>query len=114
MAGDIEGRFFLNLGVAVEDEEEDNTGDDNVSTEVEDNEMSDGAINIFVDSDNTIRVVTNQVELKAIYVNDMAGRTMKYDVKGYAAALKLPVAQGVYTVSVIGDTANRTEKVILK
>ena len=114
VAGDIEGRFFLNLGVAVEDEEEDNTGDDNVSTEVEDNEMSDGAINIFVDSDNTIRVVTNQVELKAIYVNDMAGRTMKYDVKGYAAALKLPVAQGVYTVSVIGDTANRTEKVILK
>ncbi len=113
VAGEIEGRFFLNLGVAVE-EEEDNNGDDNVSTEVEDNEMSDGAINIFVDSDNTIRVVTNQVELKAIYVNDMAGRTMKYDVKGYAAALKLPVAQGVYTVSVIGDTASRTEKVILK
>ena len=44
----------------------------------------------------------------------MAGRTMKYDVKGFAAKLQLPVAQGVYTISVIGDTANRTEKVILK
>ena len=117
VAGDIEGRFYLNLGVAVEEEEEegDNT-DDNVTTEVEENEeMLNGAINIFVEeADNTIRVVTNDVELRAIYVNDMAGRTMKYDVKGYAANLKLPVAQGVYTINVIGDTASRTEKVILK
>ena len=115
VAGEIEGRFFLNLGVAVE-EEEDNNGDDNVSTELEENEeLANGAINIFVDdADNTIKVVTNDVELQVIYVSDMAGRTMKYDVKGYAANLKLPVAQGVYTVSVIGDTASRTEKVILK
>ena len=105
----------MNLGVAVE-EEEDNNGDDNVSTELEENEeLANGAINIFVDdADNTIKVVTNDVELQVIYVSDMAGRTMKYDVKGYAANLKLPVAQGVYTVSVIGDTASRTEKVILK
>ena len=115
VAGEIEGRFFLNLGVAVE-EEEDNNGDDNVSTELEENEeLANGAINIFIEeADNTIKVVTNEVELQAIYVSDMAGRTMKYDVKGYAANLKLPVAQGVYTVSVIGDTASRTEKVILK
>ena len=117
VAGDIEGRFYLNLGVVVEEEEEegDNT-DDNLTTEVEENEeMLNGAINIFVEeADNTIRVVTNDVELRAIYVNDMAGRTMKYDVKGYAANLKLPVAQGVYTINVIGDTASRTEKVILK
>jgi hypothetical protein len=44
----------------------------------------------------------------------MAGKTMKYNVKGYAATLNLPVAQGVYTLNVIGDKANRTEKVILK
>ena len=113
VAGTIEGRFFLNLGVAVE-EEETPEGDDDVTTEVEDSEIANGAINIFVNNDNSIRVITNQVELEAIYVSDMAGRTMKYDVKGYAARLKLPVAQGVYTVNVIGDTANRTEKVILK
>ena len=117
VAGDIEGRFFLNLGVAIEEEEEDKEetpDDENVSTTIEENEVLPGAINIFVQNDNTIRVVTNEVELKAIYVNDMAGRTMKYDVKGFAASLKLPVSQGVYTISVIGDTANRTEKVILK
>ena len=114
VAGNIEGRFFLNLGVALEEEEENPSDDDNVSTDVEESESSEGAINIFSDNDNTIRVITNGVELKAIYVSDMAGRTMKYDVKGFAAKLQLPVAQGVYTVSVIGDTANRTEKVILK
>ena len=114
VAGTIEGRFFLNLGVALDEEEENPEGDDDVTTEVEDSEIANGAINIFVNNDNSIRVITNQVELEAIYVSDMAGRTMKYDVKGYAAKLKLPVAQGVYTVTVIGDTANRTEKVILK
>ena len=114
VAGTIEGRFFLNLGVVVEEEEETPEEGDNITTEVEESEMANGAINIFVNNDNTIKVITNQVELKTIYVSDMAGRTMKYDVKGYAAKLKLPVAQGVYTVSVIGDTANRTEKVMLK
>lgn len=113
VAGDIEGRFFLNLNLATDVEDEEN-GDDNVSTEVEDNEIINTAINIFTDEANMIRVVTNGVELKTIYVSDMAGKTMKYDVKGYAATLNLPVAQGVYTVSVIGDIASRTEKVILK
>lgn len=114
VAGNIEGRFFLNLGVALEEEEENPSDDDNVSTDVEESDIAEGAINIFTDNENTIRVITNGVELKAIYVSDMAGRTMKYDVKGFAAKLQLPVAQGVYTVNVIGDTANRTEKVILK
>ena len=113
VAGDIEGRFFLNLNMATDVENEEN-GDDNVSTEVEDNEIINTAINIFVDEANMIRVVTNGVELKTIYVSDMAGKTMKYDVKGYAATLNLPVAQGVYTLNVIGDKASRTEKVILK
>ena len=113
VAGDIEGRFYLNLGVS-SDVEDDETGGDDVSTEVEENETTTSAINIFVDDNNTIRVVTNGVELKNIYVSDMAGRTMKYDVRGFAASLRLPVAQGVYTLNVIGDKANRTEKVILK
>ena len=111
VVGDIEGRFFLNLGVAVEEETPDS--DDDVATDVDEN-TANKTINIFVDETKTIRVITNGVELKAIYVSDMSGRTMKYEVNGFAANLKLPVAQGVYTVSVIGDTANRTEKVILK
>jgi hypothetical protein len=39
---------------------------------------------------------------------------MSYEVSGYNANLRLPVAAGVYTIYVIGDKANRTEKVILK
>ena len=112
VAGDIEGRFFLHLKLADDNNEEDD--DDNVSTEVEENDATNGAINIFVDESNNIRVATNGVELQTIYVSDMAGKTMKYNVKGYAATLNLPVAQGVYTLNVIGDKANRTEKVILK
>ena len=113
VAGDIEGRFFLNLGVSENTDDNEDTSDDFISTEVEEDDAN-KAINIFVDETKTIRVITNGVELKAIYVSDMSGRTMRYDVSGFAASLKLPVAQGVYTVNVIGDTANRTEKVILK
>ena len=112
VAGNVEGRFYLNLSLASNNEE--TPDDDNVSTEVDEMESNISAINIYVSDDNTIRVVTNQVELKAIYVSDMAGRTMKYDVRGFAANLNLPVAQGVYTVNVIGDTATKTGKVILK
>ena len=116
VAGDIEGRFFLHLSLNADTEDDDDieNGDGNVSTEVEEDDATNGAINIFVDESNIIRVVTNGVELQTIYVSDMAGKTMKYNVKGYAATLNLPVAQGVYTLNVIGDKANRTEKVILK
>jgi hypothetical protein len=112
--GDIEGRFFLNLEEGVIEEELPEEGGD-VSTEIEDNTSTNAEINIMVEeSDNTIRVITNGVELKTIYVSDMSGRTMKYNVRGCAVHLKLPVSEGVYLVNVIGDTASRTGKVILK
>ena len=110
-AGDIEGRFFLNLSESEEDDTEE--GDDNVSTEVEE-DYTTKAINILVESDNSIKVVTSGVELETIYVSDMAGRTTRYEVSGCSANLELPVAEGVYMVHVVGDTASRTEKVILK
>ena len=108
--GDIEGRFFLNLEEPVIEDE--NPEDDNVSTDVE--EMAANEINIIVEPDNTIKVITNGIELETIYISDMAGKTMKYDVSGYAVALNLPIAKGVYTISVVGDTASKTGKVILK
>ncbi len=112
--GDIEGRFFLNLEEGVKEEELPEEGGD-VSTEIEDNTSTNAEINIMVEeSDNTIRVITNGVELKTIYVSDMSGRTMKYNVRGCAVHLKLPISEGVYLVNVIGDTASRTGKVILK
>jgi hypothetical protein len=108
--GDIENRFFLNLGEPVIEDE--NPEDDNVSTDVK--EMAANEINIIVEPDNTIKVITNGIELETIYISDMAGKTMRYDVSGYAVALNLPIAKGVYTISVVGDTASRIGKVILK
>lgn len=113
-AGDTEGRFFLNLTLAEDDEyieDEENGG--NLPTDVED-VMDGSAISIYAADEQTIRVVAANTELQTIYVSDMAGRTMKYDVSGNFAELRLPVAQGVYLVKVIGDNATRTEKVILK
>lgn len=116
-SGNIDGRFFLNLTTLdndyyVEDEEE---GNDDVTTNVNEDTLGENAINIFVrESDNVIRVLTSDVILKNIYVSDMSGHTMSYDVNGYSATLKLPVAKGVYLVHVIGDKLTRTEKVILK
>ncbi|MBR3871560.1 MAG: T9SS type A sorting domain-containing protein [Paludibacteraceae bacterium] len=111
--GDIEGRFFLYFEeIPEEDNEEGEEGDD-TATSVEEN--SNYEINIFVrELDNAIRVITDGVELETIYVSDMAGRTMRYDASGYSAELTLPVPSGVYIIQVMGDKANRTEKVILK
>ena len=115
-SGNLDGRFFLNLTTLDEDYYvEDEEDDDNVSTDVEENTLDENAINIFVrESDNAIRVLTSGVELRTIYVSDMSGRTMRYNVKGYSASIKLPVPNGVYLVQVIGDKLTRTEKVILK
>ena len=115
--GNIDGRYFLNLTTLdndyyVEDEEE---GNDDVTTNVNEDTLEENAINIFVrESDNVIRVLTSDVILKNIYVSDMSGHTMSYDVNGYSATLNLPVAKGIYLVHVIGDKLTRTEKVILK
>ena len=111
--GDMEGRFFLYLEEITKEDED--LEDDDVTTEVEEEITSASEINIFVDnSDNTIKVITNGMELRTIFVSDMAGRTMKFDVRGYAVSLNLPVSQGVYMIHVVGDGGSRTEKVILK
>ena len=111
--GDLEGRFFLYLEEDVPEEEPEEGGD--VSTEVEENSEDIHSINILVkENSNTISVVTNGVELSTIHVSDMAGKTMSYKASGYSTNIKLPVPKGVYLIQVIGDKANRTEKVILK
>lgn len=110
--GEIIGRYFLNVSVG--DDAEDDEEEGGVTTDVE-TTTSEVGINIYTnEADNSINVVTDGVELQTIYVSDMAGKTMSYEVSGYNANLRLPVAAGVYTIYVIGDKANRTEKVILK
>ena len=121
-AGDTEGRFYLNLAVAAEEERPEQgdddeieipEGDDDVTTNVEE-AVEDANINIYAVDGNIIRIIATGTTLRTIIVSDMTGRTDSYNVDGNFAELQLPVVQGVYTVNVIGDTANKTGKVILK
>ena len=111
--GDLEGRFYLQVSTddLFPDEEEEN-GD--VSTSID--ESTEAKIQIYADANqgNAIKVITNNVELETIYISDMVGHVYTYKVSGNSAFIELPVPAGVYVVSVIGDTASRTEKVILK
>jgi hypothetical protein len=113
IAGDIEGRYFLNIELK---EESDYVPDDEIETDIEESIAPESAINIYVNeaAGNEISIVTANVELETIYVSDMIGRTMQFDASGNSAMLRLPVSQGVYVVQVIGDKLTRTEKVILK
>ena len=109
--GDLEGRFFLYLEEATSEE----NPEEDTPTEIEDVASDVNSINIFVREDsNTISIITNGVELETINISDTAGKTMTYKASGYYENIKLPVPMGVYIVQVIGDTASRTEKVILK
>jgi hypothetical protein len=120
-SGDIEGRFYLNLTINGDEDIEDsgNVGgddleeDDDVPTEVEEI-IEEADINIYSVDNCIIKVIATGTTLKAIYVNDMAGRTEEFLVDGNFAELQLPVSSGVYTVHVIGDTATKIGKVILK
>ena len=109
--GDLEGRFFLYLEEATSEE----NPEEDTPTEIEEIDNDVNSINIFVKEDsNTISVITNGVELETINISDTAGKTMTYKASGYYENIELPVPMGVYIVQVIGDTASRTEKVILK
>ena len=87
---------------------------DNVTTEVEDEFASESGISIIGNSEGIIVSSSADIELQTIIVNDMSGKSAAYKVSGQYAEIKLPVAQGVYTVNVIGDTASKIGKVILK
>ena len=112
--GDCEGRFFLNISEDVEDEEDNTEEGGDVSTEVEEEIFTDSGISIIGNSEGVVVSCSTDMELQYIYINDMSGKTAMYKVSGNYVAISLPVAQGVYTVNVIADKANKTGKVILK
>ncbi len=121
--GDTEGRFYLNLTISGDEDledEGDNPGgddivdDDDVSTEVEEETIEEAEINIYSVDNSIVRVSSVGTALKTIYVSDMTGRTDSYNVEGNYVELQLPVSSGVYTVTVIGETASKIGKVILK
>ena len=108
-AGDIEGRYFLNLVPTEEDYE----SDDNTFTSVTE-ETESGSINIYMVEDNMVRIITNNVELQSVLVSDLLGKTVEYKAMGNFKDIVLPSVQGVYVIQVIGDKLSRTEKVIVK
>ena len=110
--GDCEGRFYLNLSEKEEEDNEEEGGD--VSTEVDEETFTDSGISIIGNSEGVVVSCSTDMELQCIYINDMSGKTAMYKVSGNYVAISLPVAQGVYTVNVIADKANKTGKVILK
>ena len=105
--GLCEGRFYLML-----QEQEERPGDD-VSTEVEDGQSSAAGIDIFTQGNSVVVSASSDVELMQVIVSDVSGRHQVYNVSGQYVQLNLPVATGVYTISVIGDKANRVEKIRL-
>lgn len=111
--GDCEGRFFLNLSEKIEEDEDNTEEGGDVSTEVEE-EFTDSGISIIGNSNGVVVSCSTDMELQYIYINDMSGKTAMYKVSGQYIKIDMPVAQGVYTVNVIADKANKTGKVILK
>ncbi len=107
-AGVTEGRFFLNL-LADNDYVVD---EDEVTTPVED--VTDApSIQLYVQDGSTISITTTKGELETVYVSDITGRVQTYNVHGAHVKIRPPVANGVYTVRVVGTETSRIEKVIL-
>ena len=110
--GDCENRFFLNL--SEKDMEDNEDVDDDVTTDVEEETSADSGISIIGLENSVLVSCSTDMELQYIYINDMSGKTAMYKVSGQYIKIEMPVAQGVYTVNVITDKANKTGKVILK
>jgi hypothetical protein len=106
--GNCEGRFYLML----QENAEDRPGED-VSTEVEDEQSSNGGIDIFTQGNSVVVSSTSDIELMQVIVYDMAGRSQVYNVSGQYVELDLPVSTGIYTISVISDKENVVEKIKL-
>lgn len=106
-AGDLEGRFFLNVG----------TGEGQEITpakeEVEDAETS--SITIFCNYKKLTVSASPDSKLQTIVISDMSGRswTLQPGGSNYSEHY-LPVAAGVYTVKVVSDKITEVKKVIVK
>lgn len=103
--GDCRGRFYLKTSESSDD-------DDEVTTDILDNEKS-ASIDIYAQGNSVVVSSTNNVNIKKIVVSDLSGRQMNYNVSGQYIVLDLPVSSGIYTINVMGDTANRIEKIKL-
>ncbi len=108
--GDCIGRFYLNINYAYEDvtsvDEGESDGSGSESRGIEIYEAN-GKQVVISSSDN--------VMLEQVYITDMSGRTtVKKLSDAHYNVLTLDGLQGVYVIKAVGDSASRTEKVIVK
>ena len=108
--GDCIGRFYLNINYAYEDvtsvDEGESDGSGSESRGIEIYEANSKQV-VISSSDN--------VMLEQVYITDMSGRTtVKALPDAHYNVLSLDGLQGVYVIKAVGDSASRTEKVIVK
>lgn len=104
--GEYEDRFFLNLKAV-----------DDIPTFVKDDAEADASEDIFISYSGNRLIVsaTPGVTLEKVYITDMSGRTYNVKLKNaHYNELDLKGSEGVYVINVVGDIANKTEKVIIK
>lgn len=108
-AGTYEGRFFLNLGAA------DESGQGEITEVVESDAENANEIYIFNNGNGIVVSSTNGVNLQTAYITDMAGKTWSVSLDNpHYNVLNLVGSRGVYVITAVGDSATKTEKIIIK
>ncbi|MBO7367188.1 MAG: T9SS type A sorting domain-containing protein, partial [Paludibacteraceae bacterium] len=107
--GDCSGRFYLNINYAEEE----------TTSVVERETDADGGncgIDIYpVGGHDVVISSSESVAIETVYVTDMAGRTKVVKPNdAHYNRLTLDSASGVYVIKAVGDSASKTEKVIIK
>ena len=105
--GKYVGRFYLNLGA---------TEDIPTIVEKDNIESQNNSIDIYSTMNGRVVITSSEnVMLEKAYITDMAGRTTEVKLKdSHYNVLTLDGIQGVYVIKAVGDSASRTEKVIVK
>ncbi|MCQ2337260.1 MAG: hypothetical protein MJ010_08815 [Paludibacteraceae bacterium] len=107
-AGDLNGRFFLNINYA---EEVPTSG-----KEVKDDGNESNKIYILnADGDNVVISSTGSVMLQKAIITDMAGRTTEIELKdAHYNTISISGMSGAYVIKVVGDIMTETGKVIVR
>lgn len=105
--GDTEGRFYLNLNYA--DEE-----DKPLPTDVEENGGAVSSIDIYSQGGLVTISASDNLTLKRIILIDLTGRTQEYAPKGSNFSQhRFSVPEGTYIVKVVADGMTAEQKVII-
>ena len=102
--GDCEGRFYLYI------EHEEDVDQDDIVSDVP-GIQQESAISIYSKNKQLVVSSNASVQIQTILVTDMVGRSWTYTVNGRYSELSLPLAEGVYSVRVIGDNEVKTQKI---